>query len=55
MAVLVPDDLWDMNSSGIVTVGQQTYIIAVYTQEQSSGDGQAIVQHLCSTVASLLT
>jgi hypothetical protein len=45
-----------MNSSGIVTVGQQTYIIAVYTQDQSSlDDEQAIVQHLCGTVASLLT
>jgi hypothetical protein len=54
--VLGPDDLWDMNSSGIVTVGQQTYIIAVYTQDQSSlDDEQAIVQHLCGTVASLLT
>jgi beta-lactamase class A len=54
--VLGPDDLWAMNSSGIVTVGQQTYIIAVYTQDQSSlDDEQAIVQHLCGTVASLLT
>src|SRR5207244_2335822 len=51
-----PDDLWAMNSSGIVSVGQQTYIIAVYTQEQSSlGNGQAIAQHFCGTVASLLT
>ena len=51
-----PDDLWAMNSSGIVSVGQQTYIIAIYTQEQSSlGNGQAIAQHFCGAVASLLT
>ncbi len=50
-----PDGLWAMNSSGIVKTGQETYIVAVYTQEQSSlEDGQAIVQHLCAAVASLL-
>jgi beta-lactamase class A len=50
-----PDDLWAMNSSGIVKVGQQIYIIAIYTQEQSSlGDAQATVQHFCGTVAPLL-
>jgi len=50
-----PDNLWAMNSSGIVTLGQQTYIIAVYSQEQASlGDGQAIAQHVCGTIASLL-
>src|SRR6266566_902072 len=51
-----PDGLWAMNSSGIVTLGQETYIIAVYTHEQPSlVDGQAIVRHICGTVASLLT
>ena len=50
-----PDGLWAMNSSGIVTVGKETYIISVYTQEQNSlGDGQAIVRHICGAVASLL-
>jgi beta-lactamase class A len=50
-----PDGLWAMNSSGIVTVGQQTYIIAVYTQDQSSlDDEQASIEDLCGTVASLL-
>jgi beta-lactamase class A len=50
-----PDGLWAMNSSGIVTVGRETYIISVYTQEQRAlGDGQAIARHVCSTVASLL-
>jgi beta-lactamase class A len=51
-----PDGLWAMNSSGIVMVGKETYIISVYTQEQNSlQDGQAIAQHICRAVASLLT
>jgi len=50
-----PDGLWAFNSSGIVTLGQQTYIIAVYTQEQNSlDDGHAIARHVCAAVASLL-
>ena len=50
-----PDGLWAMNSSGIVTVGKETYIISVYTREQNSlGDGQAITRHICGAVASLL-
>ncbi|HEU0003209.1 MAG TPA: serine hydrolase [Ktedonobacteraceae bacterium] len=51
-----PDGLWAMNSSGIVTLGKETYIISVYTQEQNSlMDGQTIAQHVCGAVASLLT
>lgn len=51
-----PDGLWAMNSSGIVTLGQETYIISVYTHEQPSlDDGHDIVRHVCGTVASLLT
>lgn len=51
-----PDDQWAVNSSGIVTLGQETYIISIYTEESASlEDGQAIVQHVCDTVASLLT
>src|SRR5450755_167022 len=51
-----PDGLWAMNTSGIVTAGNETYIISVYTQEQSSlADGQAIVRNVCSMVAGLLT
>ncbi len=51
-----PDGLWAMNTSGIVTAGNGTYIISVYTQEQPSlAAGQAIVTTACSTVASLLT
>lgn len=53
--VPAPDGLWAMNSSGIVTSGQETYIISVYTRDQNSlGDEYAIVQHICGTVASLL-
>ena len=53
--VVAPDGLWAMNSSGIVTLGHETYIISVYTRDQNSlGDEQAIVQHICGTVASLL-
>ncbi len=50
-----PDNLWAMNSSGIVTSGNETYILAVYTQEQASlDDGKAITRHVCSAIASLL-
>lgn len=50
-----PDGAWATNSSGIVTVGQETYIISVYTQEQNSfGAGQDILRHVCGTVASQL-
>ncbi|HEX6478822.1 MAG TPA: serine hydrolase [Ktedonobacteraceae bacterium] len=51
-----PDGYWVMNSSGIVSLGNETYIISVYTDGQNSlADGQAIVEHFCSAVASLLT
>ena len=50
-----PDNLWAMNSSGIVMQGQETYIISVYTHEQPTlGNGQAIARRVCSTVAQLL-
>jgi len=53
--VPAPDGLWAMNSSGIVTLGQQTYIISVYSRDQNSlGDEYTIVQHVCSAVASAL-
>jgi beta-lactamase class A len=51
-----PDGYWATNSSGIVTIGKETYIISVYTQELNSfGAGQDILRHVCGTVASLLT
>jgi beta-lactamase class A len=50
-----PDNLWAMNSSGIVMSHKETYIISVYTQEQQSlDDGQGIVRRICSSIASLL-
>ena len=49
------DNLWAMNSSGIVMVGKEIYMIAVYTQEQGTlEDGQDITRKVCRTVASLL-
>ncbi len=46
---------WAMNSSGIVTLGKETYIISVYTIGNNTlQDGQAIARHVCSAVASAL-
>lgn len=51
-----PDGLWSVNTSGIVNAGDETYIVSVYTREQSvMTDGQAIVQHVCNAIASALT
>ena len=48
-----PDGLWTVNSSGIVNVGDETYIISVYSQEQASlANGQSIVQTVCGDVTS---
>ncbi|MGZ3681814.1 MAG: serine hydrolase, partial [Ktedonobacterales bacterium] len=53
--VPAPDGLWAMNSSGIVTVGGETYIIAVYTQHQGSlDDGWNITRHVCDIVGKSL-
>lgn len=50
-----PDNLWTVNSSGIVTAGGDTYIVSVYSQEQASfADGRAIVQQVCADVAAAL-
>lgn len=50
-----PDGLWSVNTSGIVNVNGETYIISVYTQGQPAlADGQAIVQQVCSAVATAL-
>lgn len=50
------DGLWAMNSSGIVTVGHETYIIAVFTQGlQTLDDGWAITRHVCDAVARALS
>jgi beta-lactamase class A len=51
-----PDGLWAMNSSGIVMVHGETYIIAIYTGEGATlDDGWAITEHVCDAVARALT
>lgn len=53
--VVAQDGLWVMNSSAIVTLGKETYIIAAYTRDDSSlVAGQSIVRQICSQVASQL-
>jgi hypothetical protein len=50
-----PDGLWAMNTNGIVTLGQETYIITVYTEEQNQlEDGQNITIQVCHDVAAAL-
>lgn len=50
--VIGPDNLWAVNSSGIVTVKQGSYVIAVYTGGQPSMDSaQAILEQTCRLVA----
>jgi beta-lactamase class A len=54
--VVAPDGLWATNSSGIVTVGHETYIISVYTADQYAvEDGQEIARRVCGAVAALLS
>jgi hypothetical protein len=51
-----PDGLWVVNSSGIVTLGGETYIVAVYSQHLGDlGTGWAIARQVCATVAAALT
>ena len=53
--VVGPDGYWVMNSSGIVTLGKETYIIASYTRDDSSlAIGQNIVRQICGQVAAQL-
>ena len=53
--VIGPDGYWVMNSSGIVSLGNETYIIASYTRDDSSlVAGQNIVRHICAQVAAQL-
>lgn len=53
--VIGPDGLWVMNSSGIVTLGRETYVIAAYTRDDSSlATGQNIVRRICAQVAAQL-
>jgi len=51
-----PDGAWAVNTSGLVSLGSESYIITVYTREQDSfGSGQNIVNHVCAVVANALT
>ena len=53
--VVGPDGYWVMNSSGIVTLGRETYVIASYTRDDSSLlAGQNIVRQICARVAAQL-
>ncbi len=53
--VVGTDGYWVMNSSGIVTLGGESYIIASYTRDASSFvAGQNIVRQICGTVATQL-
>jgi hypothetical protein len=53
--VQAPDYLWVMNSSGIVTWHDETYIISVYSQENSSLEhGQQLAEHVCQAAAAAL-
>jgi beta-lactamase class A len=50
-----PDDLWVMNSSGIVTYDGVTYVIAVYTDRDATlEEGFEIVEHVCGAIADAL-
>ena len=53
--VMGTDGLWAMNSSGIVTVGSETYLIAVYSAHVNSlAESQDIARQVCTAVASRL-
>lgn len=53
-----PDNTWNVNSSGIVTVGSETYIVTVYNGEldPNSGysDGVSIVDQVCGSIGQAL-
>jgi hypothetical protein len=54
--VPAPDGLWAINTSGIVTAGNEMYIIVVYTAHQSDYEGAwNITRHVCKSVGQLLT
>lgn len=53
--VPAPDGLWAINTSGIVTAGNETYIIVVYTAQQDDYDGAwNITRTVCKAVGQLL-
>src|SRR5262249_43354580 len=51
-----PDGLWAVNSSGIVVVGGETYVVAVYSQHlEALETGWTIVRQVCRSVGQLLS
>lgn len=53
--VPAPDGLWAINTSGIVTVGKEVYIIVVYTAHQYDYNGAwNITRHVCKAVGQLM-
>jgi hypothetical protein len=53
--VMGTDDLWAMNTSGVVTVGIETYVVSVFSAHLNAlSDGQNIARQVCARVASLL-
>jgi beta-lactamase class A len=52
---LGPDGLWVANSSGIVTAGDEVYVIAVYTTaNRTVAEGKRIVSHVCAVIGKRL-
>jgi beta-lactamase class A len=52
---LGPDGLWVANSSGIVTAGDEVYVIAVYTKaNRTVAEGKRIVSHVCEVIGKRL-
>lgn len=54
--VPAPDGSWSVNTSGIVKVGNETYIVTVYNGELGSfSQGISIVNHVCGAIGQALT
>jgi beta-lactamase class A len=52
---LGPDGLWVANSSGIVTAGDEVYVISVYTKaNRTVAEGKRIVSHICEVIGERL-
>jgi beta-lactamase class A len=52
---LGPDGLWVANSSGIVTAGDEVYVISVYTKgDHTVAEGKGIVSHICEVIGERL-
>jgi beta-lactamase class A len=50
-----PDGAWAVNSSGIVQVGSEVYVVTVYNDELDSyGQGVDIVNHVCGAIGQAL-